>query len=228
MKRKNRYYRRSKISAPKFRHLLRCFALDLTASETSALMGLSVRSTNAIFLALRRRIAQHCEAQRPPITGVVEVDESYFGPRRVRGLRGRGAGGKTIVFTWYPQTRRGGLHRGVPGCTRATLRQAILGKIGIHTVIHSDGLSAYAGLVDLGYAQRTIGSSTDVARFTNARSHINGIESFWSLLRQASLGEFNGLHRHLPPASEKTEFRFNHRHKNLYPVLLQMLRNQPL
>jgi len=25
-------------------------------------------------------------------------DESFFGPRRVRGKRGRGAGGKTIVF----------------------------------------------------------------------------------------------------------------------------------
>ncbi|MFO1435506.1 MAG: IS1595 family transposase [Gammaproteobacteria bacterium] len=226
MKRKNRYYRRSKISAPKFRHLLRCFALDLTASETSALMGLSVRSTNAIFLALRRRIAQHCEAQRPPITGVVEVDESYFGPRRVRGLRGRGAGGKTIVF--------GILKRGeavyteiVPNCTRATLRQAILGKIGTHTVIHSDGLSAYDGLVDLGYAQhyRVFHGRHE---FANARSHINGIESFWSFAKRR-LAKFNGLHRHTFHLHLKeTEFRFNHRHKNLYRVLLQMLRNQPL
>ncbi len=31
----------------------------------------------------------------------IEVDESYFGARRVRGKRGRGAGGKTIVFGIY-------------------------------------------------------------------------------------------------------------------------------
>ena len=33
-----------------------------------------------------------------PFTGEVEIDESYFGPRRVRGWCGRGAGGKTPVI----------------------------------------------------------------------------------------------------------------------------------
>lgn len=32
------------------------------------------------------------------IQGEIEVDESYFGARRVRGKKGRGAGKKTIVF----------------------------------------------------------------------------------------------------------------------------------
>ena len=31
-------------------------------------------------------------------TGVFEPDESYFGAKRVRGKRGRGAAGKTPVF----------------------------------------------------------------------------------------------------------------------------------
>jgi len=31
-------------------------------------------------------------------TGELEADESYFGARRVRGKRGRGSYGKTIVF----------------------------------------------------------------------------------------------------------------------------------
>ena len=38
-----------------------------------------------------------CEAQRR-LLGVVEVDESFFGARRVKGRRGRGADGKTVVF----------------------------------------------------------------------------------------------------------------------------------
>ncbi len=36
--------------------------------------------------------------QSSPLVGQLEVDESYFGTRRVRGKRGRGASGKTIVF----------------------------------------------------------------------------------------------------------------------------------
>ena len=31
-------------------------------------------------------------------TGIFELDESYFGAKRVRGKRGRGAAGKTPVF----------------------------------------------------------------------------------------------------------------------------------
>lgn len=38
------------------------------------------------------------EREKYQIGNGVEVDESYFGPKRVRGKRGRGAGRKVIVF----------------------------------------------------------------------------------------------------------------------------------
>jgi transposase len=91
MKRVNKYYRSAKISEAKFRQILRCFGEDLTASSTARLTGVSVRSVNSIFLKIRRRLAELCDAQ-PPFGGTVEVDESYFGPHRIKGKRGRGAG----------------------------------------------------------------------------------------------------------------------------------------
>jgi hypothetical protein len=94
---KNRYQKFSKISERKFRPILHNFALNFTASDTARLTGISIRSVNSIFLRLRKRIAQECERQAA-FKGVVEIDESYFGPRRIRGKRGRGASGKTIVF----------------------------------------------------------------------------------------------------------------------------------
>lgn len=87
MKAKNRYYSRSRITEAKFRQLVRCFALDLTASCTAELIGVSVWSTNSIFLKIRHRIAEYCERESP-LQGAVEVDESYFGAHRVRGKRG--------------------------------------------------------------------------------------------------------------------------------------------
>ncbi|MEO6981729.1 MAG: IS1595 family transposase, partial [Edaphobacter sp.] len=48
MARLNRYFCFAKISEAKFRHLLRCFALDRTATQTAAMTGLSVRSVNDI------------------------------------------------------------------------------------------------------------------------------------------------------------------------------------
>lgn len=93
----NKYFRYSKMSEARFRRLVRCFVLDLTATQTAAVTGISIRSTNAIFLRMRRRMAEAYE-RSSPFLGEVEADESYFGPRRVRGKRGRGASGKTIVF----------------------------------------------------------------------------------------------------------------------------------
>ena len=71
----NKYYVRSRISENVFRGLIRAFVMDLTATDASKLTGLSVRRVNDIYLKLRRRIAQHCEAQNP-FRGEIEMDES--------------------------------------------------------------------------------------------------------------------------------------------------------
>ena len=50
---KNRYYRRARLSERKFRELVRCLALDMSASDTARLTGISIRSANTIFLKVR-------------------------------------------------------------------------------------------------------------------------------------------------------------------------------
>lgn len=222
---KNKYYFRSHISQSRFRKLMRAFALDLTATETAVLTGLSLRSVNSIYLKLRRRIAAWCEAQSP-FAGEVEVDESYFGPRRVRGKRGRGASGKTIVFGIFQ--RNGYVYTQiVPNCRRKTLRQAILGRIGLESIIHSDGWSGYDGLVDMGY-QKHLRVNHEAHQFAVRKNHVNGIESFWSFAKRR-LAKFNGIPAHTFFLHLKeTEFRFNHRRDNLYRDLLYRLRKEPL
>jgi len=81
----------------KFRLIIRHFARDLPASKIAALSDVSRPTINQRSFKLRTRIAQLCDASSP-FSGGVEVDESSFGARRVRGKKGRGAGGKTIVF----------------------------------------------------------------------------------------------------------------------------------
>ena len=60
---KTRYYRRSRISEKVFRSLMKAFAMDLTATDAAELTGLSVRSVDTIYLKIRQRIAEQCEAQ---------------------------------------------------------------------------------------------------------------------------------------------------------------------
>ena len=222
---KNRYYRRSRISEKVFRRLIRVFAMDLTATDAAKLTGLSVRSVNSIYLKLRQRIAGHCETQSP-VRGVIEVDESYFGPRRIRGKRGRGAGGKTIVFGVF---KRGDCvyTQIVPDVRKKTLQKAIRGRVSLQSIIHSDGWPGYDGLVDVGYA-RHLRVNHGEDQFVDGRSHINGIESFWSYAKHR-LAKFHGV----PPHTfylhlKETEFRFNHRRDNLYLAVLKLLRKHPI
>ena len=93
---KNKYSRRSKISEAKIRQIVRLFAVDLNATQIAAVAGLNRNTINRYLAAIRERIARCCEAESP-VKGEVEVDESYFGARRVKGIRGRGARGKTIA-----------------------------------------------------------------------------------------------------------------------------------
>ena len=225
MKQKNKYQKFSKISEQKFREIIRCFALDLTASDTAKMTGISVRSINPIFLKIRHRIATLCE-QSSPLSGIVELDESYFVARRIRGKRGRGASGKTIVFGILK--RNGVVYTEiVPDASKASLIRVIRGHISADSEINTDGWKAYDGLVHMGYEKhyRVHHGSNEFAR---GKQHINGIESFWSYAK-GHLAKFHGISKEMFYLHLKeTEFRFNHQHEDLGKILMKMLRNNPI
>jgi len=224
--RQNKYYRRSRISEKKFRQLARLFAQDLAASDVAQLTGLQRKTVNSIYFKIRVRVAQACERESPFVSGEVEVDESYFGPRRVRGKRGRGASGKTPVFGLLK--RNGRVYTEiVPNCRKATLQAIIRGRVAPEVAIHSDGWRGYDGLVDVGYAKHfRVDHSTN--EFATGSRHINGIESFWSFAKRR-LQKFNGVPNHTFYLHLKEcEWRFNNRHDNLYKQLLNLLRQYPI
>ncbi len=95
---KNKYVIRCRISEKKFREILRLFCLDIEACKVAQITGISRPATNRLYTQIRQHIAEQCERVSPFEEGAVELDESYFGRRRVRGKRGRGAAGKVPVF----------------------------------------------------------------------------------------------------------------------------------
>jgi len=226
MKQLNRYYRRAKISERKMRQIIKYFALDLTAQKTALLTNLTRKSVNQIYLKIRERLAEESERASPFSSCKIEVDESYFGARRVRGKRGRGAGSKQIVFGIYK--RNGKVYTEiVPNATKKTLQNIIRGRVALDAVIHSDGWRGYNGLVDVGYSKHLrVNHSDDV--FAVGDVHINGIESFWSYAKRR-LQKFNGVpsktfYLHL----KECEYRFNHRNENIQLLLLRLLEQHPL
>ncbi len=146
---KNKYVERSKITEAKFRQLIKLFAHDLDAQTIASLANLNRNTVNRYLALIRTRIAKFCESQSP-FKGEIEVDESYFGGKRIKGKRGRGAYKKTHVFGIF---KCGGkvYTEVVPDCAKTTLQAIIRNRVDADSVIHSDGWRGYDGLVDLGY-----------------------------------------------------------------------------
>ncbi len=95
---KNKYIKGAHFSERKFRELLQLFCEDISTLTASKLLGLSVKTVQRIYTLLRERILSLASEENRPFAGEVEVDESYFGAKRIRGKRGRGASGKTPVI----------------------------------------------------------------------------------------------------------------------------------
>ena len=230
MTRKNRYFIRSRISEAKFREIIRQFSADLTAQQISMLSGVSRNCVNRILKNIRIRMAEYCEKNSVFDKGEIEVDESYFGPRRVRGLKGRGAYKKTIVFGI--KKRKGKVYTQIiRNCSKKEILPLIKRKISKDSNLFTDGFRTYDSWVNLGYKKhyRVHHGNNEFAKEEGEiKNHINGIENFWGIAK-IRLSKFRGLDKknfylHL----KECEFRFNHRQKNLYLILLKMLKNNPL
>ena len=120
---KNKYIVRSRISEKKFREILKYFTEDIETTKIANLTGISRISINKILKNIRILMSKECEklskfsgeisssqarlenfALYKPACSTVfacfKIDESYFGSKRVRGKRGRGAANKTPVFNF--------------------------------------------------------------------------------------------------------------------------------
>lgn len=230
MTNKNRYFIRSRISEKKFREIIKLFSADLTAQQIALFSNISRNSVNKILKNIRIRMATECEKESPFDKGEIEMDESYFGARRVRGKKGRGAYGKTIVFGL--KKRKGNVYTQIiTNCSKREILPLIKEKIDKKVRVFTDGFKTYDSLVDLGYKKHYRvyhGKSEFAKKEKRIRNHINGIENFWGIAK-VRLYKFRGMDKrtfylHL----KETEFRFNHRHENLYMLLLKMFKNRPL
>ena len=223
----NKYIYRSKISEKKFREIVRYFAKDFTATDIADLTKISRNTINRLLMEMRKIICEYCKETSPINEGEIELDESYFGPRRVRGKRGRGAGNKIIVFGLFKRNGKVYTHI-VPDAKAATLLPLIRGQVGTDVAINTDSWRSYDGLVDMGYKKHYRVNHGD-NEFVKGQNHVNGIEGFWGFAKHR-LTKFNGIKKEIFELHLKEcEFRFNLRGDgDIYHELLKLFRSRPL
>jgi len=210
----------SKISKYKIRKILKCFSEDLPAVKTASLLRLNRKTIDRYYNLFREKIAHASMKEKEVVSGEVELDESYFGARRVRGKRGRGAAGKTPVFGLLKRNGKVFVTV-VKNCSKEELLPIIKGHVLEGSTIHTDGWKAYDGLILNGYDHYRVHHSKN--EFARGKNHVNGIESFWSFAKRR-LAKFNGIASHkFHLYLKECEFRFNYRDCDIYAKMLVII-----
>ena len=94
----NKYIKRAHIDEKKFREILKFFAEDLTTTQIAKFTAITRTNISNILQKIHYRIYDLSLKENLLLSADIECDESYFGGKRVRSLRGRAASGKIKVF----------------------------------------------------------------------------------------------------------------------------------
>jgi len=183
----------------------------VSALEIHRHTGLSYKS--ALFMLHRIRFAM-ADSVKGPLSGPVEVDETYVGgkPRYKQKRTGprSGADAKQPVLA---AVERGGRVKTKPvtNVTAKTLKQFIRDGVDWNSAIITDENSSYKGIGAeyLGGHHTVCHSAKEYVR---GDIHSNTIESFFAIVKRGLNGIYHSVSKeHLHRYMAEYEFRYNHR-----------------
>lgn len=212
--------RKSKISKKQMIRLMEYFVAGTTARTAADLVEINRNTATNYFLKFREIIATKIE-DSSPVSGEIEVEESYFGGKR-KGKRGRGAVGKVPVFGILK--RKGKVYtKVISNAKSATLMPIIKEKIVPDSIVYTDTFKSYNALDINNFKHERINHSK---LFADKNNHINGIENFWNQAKR-HLRKFNGVPKnHFYLYIKECEWRFNFGSpKNLLNLLTEWVKS---
>lgn len=183
----------------------------MSANQLRRTLGTTYRT--AWHLSHRIREAMSTANGSAPLTGTVEVDETYIGGKRRHVGRGY-RGNKTMVLGAVE--RGGGIRLRVEPRTadRTTLHEFI-GKQ-VHndaTAIYTDQHVGYVGIGDANTKHESVNHHAE--EWVRGDVHTNTIESAWSLFKRSIVGSYHNMSvKHMDKYLDEFEWRYNNRHND--------------
>ena len=174
---------------------------------------LVVSYKTAWYLCHRVRAAMK-DANPKPLTGIVEVDETYVGGKARNTHGGRLAGrakripDKTVVIG---AVQRGGNIRlkVIPHARQRWMTEFIKEATDPSAEVYTDDHRAYKDL-PLRRAHKSVNHSA--GEYVRADVHPNTVEGVWSLFKRSIVGSYHQLSvKHMPAYLDEIAFRFNNR-----------------
>lgn len=201
---RNKYVNRSKISEAKFRELVRFFSLDLTAIQIAELTGLNRNTVNRYLTEIRKKITHYSDLSSP----LIERKIPAYKPNKTDNFSILIKEFETKVYTEI-------IPKKAVFDGNNLLKEAFFNELGYDLIINLDDGSHYF-----------LGEKNSDSN--KHRTKLNRIEGFWGNAK-SRLAKFKGMHSSTFRYHVKEcEFRYNNRDKDLYQLLLKILRKDPL
>ena len=193
-------------------YLMASTRCGISAKQLERELGVTYKTAwRMAFLIRNQLMGQNGDA---PLSGAVEVDETYIGGRpRVRGISKRGRGTKKAIALGMVERQGRVMALTVPSVKSATLLPHVVEKVLPASTVYTDELHSYRGLPRAGYFHRRIQHNERI--YVSGDIHTNTIEGFWSLVKRGIGGVYHSVSaKHLQGYLNEYAWRYNRRNED--------------
>lgn len=212
------WFGRVRIGYAKWLWLVKLFELEVSARKAAAQAGLGYPAALKAFDTIRMAILFQPDGKDKKLRGEIEADESYFGGKR-KGKRGRGAGGKTIVFGILEREGKVSVSI-VPDVSARSLLGETVTKVRRGSIVYTDRRKGYDSLMFCGYRHLSVDHRY---KFKRGKVYINGVEGFWSFAKERPAKHHGVSREKFPLYIKEMEWRYNNRGKDLFELTVDYM-----
>lgn len=202
-------------------YLMASTRCGISAKQIERETGVTYKTAWRMFNKIRTLL----QDEGRPLSGAVEVDETYFGGKR-KGGTGRPMRGDKKKTPILGMVERKGRVKAftIDNVSGGVLLSNAIEHILPESTIYTDELYGYDGLshMNRGYQHRRIKHSAKV--YVVGDIHTNSVEGFWSLIKRGIGGVYHQVsQKFLQSYLDEYSFRYNHRF-DVEPMFLTFLR----